>query len=250
MKRLKVCVNVYLSIFFSSTNPVNLLDSNFVRPSIQVPLGLERTETPRLYDPNVLEPLINPLRNDFFSSPNPGPLLPAPQTSEGNETFTSQQLCEREVTLHPESVVKCEKNSSPLKRKRDRERNWPCTYRDCGQSFPSECHLRRHTRMHTGERPFICTWVEKDTGKICDKKFAEKSTLKRHLQTHTGAKPFPCQAMNCPKVFADKVNLKRHLRLIHGIRSNETLHSQAQKRVKINDDVGSQSSLWLFQVNV
>jgi len=110
-----------------------------------------------------------------------------------------------------------EKKTSPRKRKRaEGGGKFSCTASGCGVSFPSEFRLRRHTKTHTGERPYVCNWMGEGDPTPCGKMFAENSTLKRHLQTHTGEKPFRCQHVNCNKDFADNVNLKRHLRLIHG----------------------------------
>lgn len=70
----------------------------------------------------------------------------------------------------------------------------------CGERFTEQGALKRHTRVHTGERPFGCT--------VCGERFAEQGILKRHIRVHTGEKPFSCDV--CGKGFRQQNTLKRH----------------------------------------
>lgn len=72
----------------------------------------------------------------------------------------------------------------------------------CGASFSSVFHLRRHTHIHTGARPFAC--------KYCPQRFRHKTSLKVHVRKHTGEMPYACT--ECQKQFRDPANFKVHVR--------------------------------------
>lgn len=94
-----------------------------------------------------------------------------------------------------------------------------CEHPGCSMFFKSKALFDRHSRVHSGEKPYSCT--------ICNKSFSQSSNLYKHMKSHvdqdlkwnrqTTLKPFRCVVDNCNKSFITKWSLENHVVTVHGI---------------------------------
>lgn len=77
---------------------------------------------------------------------------------------------------------------------------YECSY--CGKRWPCQSQLRRHVKIHTGERPHKCT--------DCGKSFSTSSNLSQHKRVHTGERPYSCK--DCGKSYRRRASLVQHER--------------------------------------
>ena len=102
-------------------------------------------------------------------------------------------------------------------------RDHVCT--ECGKAFYEISKLRRHQMVHTGEKPFKCTFDG------CEKWFSLEHNLRTHIRIHTGDRPYACPFKPCSKRFAQSVNLKSHL-LVHEQRKAYSIDKNIEETAK------------------
>merc|ERR1711990_174019 len=100
-------------------------------------------------------------------------------------------------------------------KKQPKEKKYACTWENCTKAFYRADELKRHTRVHTKEKPFPCPH--------CDRHFARSDHVRTHVRIHTGEKPYKCKY--CPKSFARSDERLRH----HKVHEKRTKKEQDAK---------------------
>lgn len=154
----------------------------------------------------------------------------------------TKEKSDRKTRNHGTQTAELETEPKPKVRKH--------TCEICNKKFLGKNDLRKHTRTHSNERPYVC----KECGKgfrqagslknhiasihslgihnpstficnYCSKAFPIKERLRLHLRTHTGDKPYACP--HCPKTFARGGQLVQHTRTHTGARPFTCKHCNA-----------------------
>lgn len=130
------------------------------------------------------------------------------QTSEYNCFELNQRFNSTNIYPHPckNQLINRAKYQAQIRRQNSKSSGrYKCA--ECGKRFVQNSSLVTHFRIHTGERPFKCTFL------TCNEAFTDYSTYTKHIRTHTGERPYSCPI--CFRKFSQSGNMHRHLKGVH-----------------------------------
>ena len=119
---------------------------------------------------------------------------------QNSQLITNDSMEKSKDDSHDQEIIEIDKETIKLTPKE----NFVC--KTCGKMFSRRGTLKRHEKIHPGEKPFHC-----DT---CDKRFMHLHHLKCHKSVHTGEKPFQCKV--CNTMFTLFQSMKEHERIHTG----------------------------------
>lgn len=132
--------------------------------------------------------------------PNPFSCLVCNKNFKSKSSLTLHISCNHK-TSESDKLVKTETEEKPYK----------CTFPDCNKSFTTTSELTNHVRLH------LDLSVNPNECKICGRKFSLIGNLKKHMRVHTGERPFPCKV--CGKKLSSNRHLKAHMINLHEVKT-------------------------------
>ena len=120
-----------------------------------------------------------------------GPSTSTSVTIQASDQIVGESGALQIAIVNPEGASEIECQTEP-------DRPFPCSV--CGRKFIRATHLRRHMRIHTGEKPFFCH--------ICGRRYARGDYLRAHIHAHRREKFHKCRV--CGEVYHDLARFSNH----------------------------------------
>jgi uncharacterized Zn-finger protein len=99
-----------------------------------------------------------------------------------------------------------------------------CSWEGCDKLYYFKDGVNRHIdAFHRKIKNYSC--------EICDKSFTQETSLRDHRNLHTGEKPYSCSFPGCIKKFKYKSSLPIHLKKCHGMVSTSQRRSSHNTKV-------------------
>lgn len=96
--------------------------------------------------------------------------------------------------------------------KRKNKRLFCCQWPGCGYETYINANMKKHSRVHTGEKPFVCDWPD------CGKRYQQRSGFVAHQRAHQGVKPFVCNWPGCEYKTNNQSSMPAHKRTHTGVK--------------------------------
>ncbi|XP_071534570.1 uncharacterized protein [Panulirus ornatus] len=137
------------------------------------------------------------------------PTPPRSRTPQAAEKMKSVDIVKQEMPAAPHNL--------------NGERPFVCEESGCGRAFCRNEELTRHSRIHSGNRPFLC--------QRCGRRFVRRDHLTKHQRTHLpvqAKRSYTCPLPACKHRYTRSDALTRHMWTAHHTRVRQPSRPHAR----------------------